>query len=96
MRPLVLGVSTGKSIDLILDDFRDNDLELGGRETSGVSAPSFTSSSFINAVKVSRSFFPSPAIELTAFEAQPVTLIFLLAFVAPSFPVVVRLLSERL
>lgn len=94
MRPLVLGVSRGKSAGLALGDF---DLELGGRETSGVSVPSFSSSSFINAANVSRSFLPRPAIELTAFEAQPVTLILLLGFVALSFPLAVTLvLSARL
>ena len=95
-RPLVPGDSSGKSPGLTLGDFRENDLGLGGRGTSGISAPSFSSSSSINMVNVSRSFFPSPAIELTAFEAHPATLIFLLGFVALSFPTTVRLLPERL
>lgn len=96
IRPLVLDDSMGKSAGLTLGDFRENDLELGGRESSGASTPSFSSSSLINAVKVSRSFFPSPAIELTALEAHPVTLILLLSFVILSFPTAVTLLSERL
>ena len=94
MRPLSFVDSMGKSAGLTLGDFRENDLELGGRETSEMSALSFSSSSFINAVKVSRSFFPRPAIELTAIEAHPLTLILLLGFVP--FPAAVTLLSERL
>ena len=96
MRPLVFGDSIGRSAGLTLGDFRKDGFELGGREASGVSRQSFSSSSFINAVKASRSFFPRPAIELTAFEAHPVTLILLLCFSKLSVPAAVTLLSERL
>jgi hypothetical protein len=96
MRPEVLGDdSAGSSVAFTFGDLREKDLELGGRGKSEGSASAFSSSSFVNAAKLSRSFFPRPAIEITALDAQPVTLILLLGFGLSVRTSAVMILSKR-
>ena len=103
----VLGDPLGKSLAFDMGDFREKERELGGRGELVLIVSGPSSSSFVRVAKLSLSFFPFPVTELMALDAQPATLILLLALSAlgvsgaPAVPLLsarfrVALLSERL
>jgi hypothetical protein len=90
-----------------MGDFREKERELGGRGELVMIVSGSSSSSFVRVAKLSLSFFPFPVTEFIALDAQPVTLILLLALSnlgvsgAPAVTLLsarfrVALLSERL